>query len=149
MPDSDRRCLFFVSLLFFFSATTYTLVIWLIIFHYRNHNWTLAFCLSSSNKVLCLNIQPFPGRCFYFTVATSAVSPGQLHLNISSVSQVEIICSDFKIIILSLCRWEIIFSCLAMSQQHITMYVIISLHEFSGNRTPDVSLFALHYLFLI
>lgn len=106
MPDWER-CLLSVSLFFFFPATACTLVIWLIIFHHKNHNWTLSFCLPSSNKVLCLNIQSFLDRCFYFTAATSTISPGQLHLSISSVSQVESICSDFKVIILSLCRWEI------------------------------------------
>lgn len=37
---------------------------------------------------------------------------------------------------------------LAMCQQHVMMYVIISLHEFSGNCTRGASLFAVHYLFL-
>jgi len=36
-----------------------------------------------------------------------------------------------------------------MSQQHVMMYVLVSLYEFSGNCTQGVSLFAVHYLFLI
>lgn len=36
-----------------------------------------------------------------------------------------------------------------MSQQHAMMYVIISMHEFSGNCTQGFSLLAVHYLFLI
>lgn len=36
-----------------------------------------------------------------------------------------------------------------MSQQHVMMYVIISLQEFSDNCTQGVNLFAVFYLFHI
>lgn len=36
-----------------------------------------------------------------------------------------------------------------MSQQHVMMYVIISLQEFSDNGTQGVNLFSVFYLFLI
>lgn len=57
-------------------------------------------------QTLCLKIYRLfiPDRCFYFTVATSTVSPGQILFSISSVPQVEIICYDFKVIIVSVCR---------------------------------------------